>query len=213
MEKIYYLIDEDLAKRSKGMWSFYDYVNGSETEAYKKCVDRAYELADEVTNEYRERAFYYADMYAKKYAENINKRFRIDMRCPSAMISGAANFPVRKKEKQMNALNNAFTELKYIDKYLDKIEDLKYMVPKVAKQGIDNGKSYDNEYFKVEQNEELNRLQLFFDGKPSEEIRSILKSNGYKWSGKNVCWQRQLTPNARRNVSYILNKIKSLAEV
>lgn len=45
-------------------------------------------------------------------------------------------------------------------------------------------------------NTEENRLQILFDEKPSEEMRSVLKSNAFKWSPRNVAWQRQLNDNA-----------------
>lgn len=45
-------------------------------------------------------------------------------------------------------------------------------------------------------NKELTRLQLLFDEKPSEEQRSELKYNGFKWSPNNQAWQRQLNENA-----------------
>lgn len=48
----------------------------------------------------------------------------------------------------------------------------------------------------VEVNKEDNRLRIFFDEKPDEEIRSILKSNSFKWSPKANAWQRQITANA-----------------
>lgn len=41
-----------------------------------------------------------------------------------------------------------------------------------------------------------NRLQIFHDSKPSADIISRLKSNGFKWSRFNGCWQRQLTDNS-----------------
>ncbi|WP_165249347.1 hypothetical protein [Adlercreutzia sp. ZJ141] len=41
------------------------------------------------------------------------------------------------------------------------------------------------------------RLQLVFEDKPSEEVRSLLKRSGFRWSRKTGAWQRQLTHNAR----------------
>ena len=49
----------------------------------------------------------------------------------------------------------------------------------------------------VIENTELMRLQLLFDGKPSDNIRETLKKNGFRWSPKQGAWQRQLTANAR----------------
>ena len=36
---------------------------------------------------------------AKKLADNFNKDSHINLRCPSVLIAGPANFPVRKKEQ------------------------------------------------------------------------------------------------------------------
>lgn len=36
-----------------------------------------------------------------------------------------------------------------------------------------------------------NRVRIFFDAKPSEEVRSRLKRAGFKWSPSNSAWQRQ----------------------
>lgn len=47
-------------------------------------------------------------------------------------------------------------------------------------------------------NVEENRLQLIFDGKPDDETRAELRSNGFKWAPSQGAWQRQLTLNAYR---------------
>jgi hypothetical protein len=39
-------------------------------------------------------------------------------------------------------------------------------------------------------NSEANRYQIFFNGKPKEEIRSLLKHRGFRWSPTNGAWQR-----------------------
>ena len=49
---------------------------------------------------------------------------------------------------------------------------------------------------RAEANTEMNRLQLFFDEKPNEKERSLLKTNGFKWAPSMDVWQRQLTDNA-----------------
>ena len=42
---------------------------------------------------------------------------------------------------------------------------------------------------RVVDNAEDNRLQAFFPGKPSEEVRAALKRAGFRWSPSNGCWQ------------------------
>lgn len=49
---------------------------------------------------------------------------------------------------------------------------------------------------KVVANVEANRLQIFFDEVPSEELRSKLKHGAFKWARSVGAWQRQLTQNA-----------------
>jgi hypothetical protein len=59
------------------------------------------------------------------------------------------------------------------------------------------------------ENTEIMRFQFIFNGKPSEEIRSLLKSNGFKWAPSQNAWQRQITANgkyAAKRVMAELNK-------
>ena len=55
----------------------------------------------------------------------------------------------------------------------------------------------------VEVNRDENRLQVLFDSKPDESIRSELKRNGFRWSPKAGAWQRQLNDNAIRAADYV----------
>lgn len=57
---------------------------------------------------------------------------------------------------------------------------------------------------KVVLNYTEDRLQLLFDEKPNEEVRKILKSNGFVWSGKFSAWQRKLTGNATYALKHLL---------
>lgn len=56
------------------------------------------------------------------------------------------------------------------------------------------GWEFDGGY--VEPDKEDNRLRIYFDEKPDEDIRSELSHGGFKWSPKAGAWQRQLTANA-----------------
>ena len=68
----------------------------------------------------------------------------------------------------------------------------------------------ENKYFRTVENAEIMRLQLFFDGKPEAEVRDILKKNGFRWSRKNNCWQRQLTDNARYSLERVKKELEEL---
>ena len=80
------------------MWSFSDYKHGSKTAEYKAQVDECYSRVDKLPDDLKEKGEAIADRYARRLAEWYNKQFRIEMMCPSIMISGGSNFPVRKKE-------------------------------------------------------------------------------------------------------------------
>lgn len=125
MKKIYYEINEEMARQAKAMYSFSDYVANSETESYKRVIDEIYEIGqaakERTTEDKHEYVDYLCDKFARKYAEYVNKGFSIGLQCPSVMICGAGNFPTRKKERQNIAWAN---HRKYYD---DKI------VPIVAK--------------------------------------------------------------------------------
>lgn len=59
----------------------------------------------------------------------------------------------------------------------------------------------------VNENTEENRLQLYFNGKPSEEIRAELKRNGFRWSPSNGCWQSYLNRYQIDRAKAILSSI------
>ena len=53
----------------------------------------------------------------------------------------------------------------------------------------------ENDLYKYTECKIENRCMFIFDGKPTEEIRQILKSNGFKWSPSRGAWVRQLNAN------------------
>lgn len=121
----YYPINEDLARRAKEMNSFSDYVPGSATQSYRAEVDEAATLAERqkqrVDPIHHDKIDSLLDTFARKLADNINRRNEIAARVPSILVAGGSNFPVRKKEKQNRADDAAMEEYRQIRGLLDKI--------------------------------------------------------------------------------------------
>lgn len=124
----YYTINEEAARRVNDMNSFRDYKAGSATAEYRRMVDAATELAERqkqrVDPMYHEKIDRLLEIYCRKLAENMNASYSIEARCPSILISGGGNFPVRKKEKQNAARDRNLEEWNYIQGLLDKIRSV-----------------------------------------------------------------------------------------
>lgn len=61
--------------------------------------------------------------------------------------------------------------------------------------------------YTLRENTELCRIQFVFDGKPDEDVRSLLKSHGFRWSPREGAWQRLLNDNARSAAASIARTI------
>lgn len=304
MERVYYSINESLAKTAHNMMSMRDYEEGSKTNEYRGYVDKAYDLADQVVKErpsQAERVYSMVARYSRRMAEYINRDSSIGCMCPSILISGGGNFPVKKKEKQVQAWDKNHKFYQETKKILEKIKSVLYGkdiiksgdqdaierleekleslkdiqermkaankairmkdVKKADEELMNMGYSEDQikklrepdfcgrvgypsymlqnnnanihriegrlnqlraakekgtqetecKLFKVVENTEIMRLQILFDGKPEPEVRDILKKNGFRWSPKNSCWQRQLTNNARYSLDRVKEELEGLA--
>lgn len=130
MERVYVEINESGAKTANDMMSFREYVPGSRTREYKEDVDEVYDLAEEVMKKRGDdagaKAWKLALRYAKNLGEYVNKDIRIGCMCPSVLISGAGNFPVRKKEKQNAAADRNHEYYNYVQSLRGKIQNLLY---------------------------------------------------------------------------------------
>lgn len=273
-------IDETAAKRGHEAYSFDDYKAGSATAAYTAAVGdvraAAEEIRERIPDEYRVELDRLVNRYADKLADWTNRKNRADASCPSWFITGAANYPHRKHEKQMQKLNGLYSEYDAIktlenrirnfeyevkrrpikagdasaaDKLRAKVEELttlqekmKHCNAEARKHGEaapyaawalsnnrQNLKRYSDrlaalekakaepteqtdhikgEGFRVVRNTDIMRLQFLFDGKPDEQTRALLKSNGFRWAPSQMAWQRQLTANAERAARTVAEAIQ-----
>lgn len=83
-------------------------------------------------------------------------------------------------------LSNNNAEIRRIEKHLKSLTEARELG--YTDWEFDGGR--------VEANEDDNRLQIFFDEIPSEEVRKELKGRGFKWARSVGAWQRQLSDNA-----------------
>lgn len=206
----YYEINEQRAKYAHQMYSMRDYKENQTTNMYKAEVDGVYEMALEAKTkcnndqEKIKKIDYLTDKFSKQYAEWLNKESELKLRYPSQMITGAGGWTPNKIARKESAFNSLFNEFKTINKIKEDIKNEPFKVKRNETKGVAvQSDRYESKYFKVIQNEQENRLQLKFDGKPDEETRSLLKKNGYKFSPSRGVWQRQLTNNARYSVRLI----------
>lgn len=318
MEIQKYAVSETLARQAKEMNSFGEYKQGTVTSEYEramtkfetavnKLIEKNSRFTYPATAEQMELVEYYADKYAQKLAEAFNKYNEIRTRCPSVMIAGPANFPVRKKEKQnaamdsfldqngelfeptnnyyfnkieailtnktiysndalaLEKLQNKLDDLQYkhnemkarnayyrknktmkgyegisdetaakIDKSIEnafswekqpyssyhlsnsnaEIKRIKTRIEEITKVKAEAEKPATDKYPQIEgvevvENAEAMRIQLIFDGKPDEETREMLKSNGFRWSPRFSAWQRQLNSNGIWATKKVLEQLKN----
>lgn len=303
MERVYFPINEKMAGHARSMWSFSDYKPGSTTEEYKSYVNEAYNLADEVAAKDEKagvRAYAVAERYSKRMAEYFNRDISINLMCPSVMISGPANFPVKKKNRQIAAFDNNREFFNETQKLLDKIksisngselikssdedcierleykletlkalqEKMKAVNAALRKKDIEEGNldlmelgyteddikkirtpdfagrigcpaymlqnnnqeihrvedrinslkaikdkgtiEEENEGYTYREDPESMRIQFIFDGKPGDEVRNILKQNGFRWAPSQGAWQRQLTRNGQWSADIVKKTLKAI---
>lgn len=124
----YHPIDEASAKTAHNMMSFRDYPKGRKTWEYRLEVDKAsflaYCLKKKTDLMYHEKIDGLLASFSRRLAENYNANSRIGCMCPSVLVSGAGNFPVKKKEKQVAALERNAKEYSEIAGLLDNMRSV-----------------------------------------------------------------------------------------
>lgn len=123
----YYPINEQFARYAKELNSFSDYKQGSATSEYECYCNKVYDILEKIKEDKPgelEHAERMADYYCRKLAEYFNDYYRNEASCPSIMISGGSNFPVRKKEKQNSRRDTLMCTWNYLQGYVRKIENV-----------------------------------------------------------------------------------------
>lgn len=121
----YYDIDEKTARHAWEGIHMSEYKTGSATAAYRAEVDEAAEIAERQKQKtspfYHDKIDHLLASYSKRLAEWYNKYNRNSASCPSWFITGPANYPTRKHEKQMQREGVLWQEYEEIQNIKNKI--------------------------------------------------------------------------------------------
>ena len=88
-----------------------------------------------------------------------------------------------------------------------RIEHLKKLAEQETKEIIVETESEESNGIRIVDNVEAHRLQIFFNGKPSAEVRSQLKKNGFRWTPSIGAWQSYRSENANRAAKEIVSGV------
>lgn len=108
--------------------------------------------------------------------------------------------PLAIQKLQTEIENSVGTRRAYYQKKLDS-------ALKTQERANTGGLKKETKLYKLDEDFTDGRIRFKFDGVPSEEVRSILKSRGFKWSPSNKAWQRQNTPNGVYSAKKVIEEL------
>lgn len=111
-------------------------------------------------------------------------------------ISALIELGFSESDAKKTLLPNCFGHIGFAEYTLKnnnaRIRDAKARLERIKVLRNTAPKEYTIGEVRVIENTTENRLQLFFDGIPSEKVRTELKRHGFRWSRYNECWQAYL---------------------
>lgn len=132
--------------------------------------------------------------------EKLKEKLAEEQKTHDEMVN--YNKQARKEKKEVYStymLTNSNQRIKNIKDRISQLEKLEELKQTKGNSEIEiNG-------IKIVDNLQANRVQMIFEGKPNEDIRKLLKSNGFRWSPTYGAWQRN------RN-SLSVDRAKNIAE-
>lgn len=142
-------------------------------QEFKQLKDMILTLKEEVTNEKY-------DFIVSHNVSKLKTTLRYKSLAALAEIAQSAGVPTD------SALYKSLTAR----------QDPQLQAPQSEEQDDEtDGILYQSDVVRVENDAEDCRVRLYFNGKPSADVRTELKRNGFRWSPSNEAWQRQNTNN------------------
>lgn len=143
----------------------------------------------------------------QKHMKEANAYYR-----KNKTLKGFKDFTDEQAESLESDIENTWYKKPYADFQLTNnnatIKSVKDRIEKLT-QLKENTSEYERlDGLEIKENKELMRIQLLFEERPTSEIITILKSNGFKWAPSQKAWQRQLTENGIRSTKQIIKLLK-----
>ena len=84
---------------------------------------------------------------------------------------------------------------------------------KEAQRAAENAdRSVRGDGYELVENADICRIQFVFDEKPADDVRTLLKSYGFRWSPSHGAWQRMLNDNGRYAAQQIIERLNHSKE-
>ena len=168
---------ENKVKKDEGYSYFDEYLN----ELVYPSAGEVFEIKENELGTYNN-----AEVWENELVSRMSTPWLIDNMI-NDFLSEVTNEDLKKV-----ILENAESIKKYegVRRFAEDFKVETVEVPEVVeeKQEIKETKNESIEDIKVVLNEEKNGVEIHFSGKPSEDVRNNLKSNGFRWSKYNKCW-------------------------
>ena len=154
MKRKYYELNEGLARTAKSINSFSDYVENTATNEYKYYCDKVYDVLEKIIEQkpnLAEKATYKVDRYCRMLADYYNAYYKNEASCPSILITGAGNFPIKKKNAQNKRREKLHETWKYLEQQSEQIKNLLIMDQPILSKNQDAVELLEEKIAKLEE--------------------------------------------------------------
>lgn len=146
---------------------------------------------------------------AQELMKACNAIIREKTSLPAAKVAKMVQIGISQKDAESLLTPNFMGEIGFasysLSNNLQNISTVKKRISELEKRQNQEESKEEINGVRIVDNPEANRIQLFFDGIPAENIRTQLKRSGFRWSPFNKCWQsfrnRWNLDNAKRIIN------------
>lgn len=188
----YYADTQKILNRIRGIISGKDIIHSDDENAIELLTERI-----EALKENHERL------------KLINKLCRMKDTAAADIAFLEIGIDSEQAQKLRDAGGLAWYKLPYSKKEIHRLEDRLKAIQAEKEAGK---RETENDFCTVIEDPDTMRIKLVFDGKPSDEIRTIIKKHGFRWAPSQKAWQRNLNSNGRFAVKCLLIDLERMNE-